>query len=176
VTSVLFRRGGAAHGRNLRQEVEDMVQEVYEFLLANDGRRMLAWDPDKGSAKTFFGLLAERCVLNILSSRRKSPWTEDPVEEQHLDRREDKSAGLEQTVGSREMLRALGERLLEALNDRDRRLFEALYIQQKDDEEVRELMGIGRDALYQARSRLLQRVRKLAADMGPEYEKLSGVG
>jgi RNA polymerase sigma factor (sigma-70 family) len=165
VGCVLLRRAASSHGRNQRQEVEDMVQEVFEMLLADDGRRLLAWDPERGSAATFFGLIAERCVLNILANRKKSPWTEDPEEEDTLDRRRGAAGGVEERIMSRELLRELGRRLLDGLNERDRRLFELVFLEQADDEVVREELGLGRDALYQARHRLAKRVRKLAAEI-----------
>ena len=162
--------------RSHKGQIEDMVQDVFEFLLANHGRRLLAWNPELGSAKTFFGIIAERCVLNILDSRRRSPWTEDPVDQNKLELGAGTGDDLEQALGTREILRELGQRLLDDLNERDRQLFELLYIQQKEDEEVRDQLGLGRDALYQARRRLLQRVRKLAAEIVPECELLAGVG
>jgi RNA polymerase sigma-70 factor (ECF subfamily) len=162
---VLLRRAASAHGRNQRQEVEDMVQEVFEMLLADDGRRLLAWDPERGSAATFFGLIAERCVLNILTNRKKNPWTEDPEEEDSLDRRRGTAGGVEERVMSRELLRELGRRLLEGLNERDQKLFVMVYLEQADDEQVREELGLARDAMYQARHRLGQRVRKLMAEI-----------
>lgn len=176
VARVLLRLGGAARGRDLRQEIEDMVQEVFGFLLADGGRRLLAWDPEQGSARTYFGLLAERCVLNILTSRKRNPWTEDPAEEETLELEAGSEGRLEETLAFREVLRELGRRLLDGLNARDRRLFEATYVQGLSDDEIREELGLGRDALYQARSRLLGRVRKLAAGMGPEVERLCGGG
>lgn len=162
---VLLRRAASAHGRNHRQEVEDMVQEVFEMLLADDGRRLLAWDPERGSAATFFGLIAERCVLNILANRRKSPWTEDPEEEDTLDRKRGAAGGVEERVMSRDLLRELGRRLLEGLNERDQRLFVMVFLEQADDEHVREELGLARDAMYQARHRLGQRIRKLVAEI-----------
>jgi len=159
VGRVLLRRAASSRGRNLRQEVEDMVQEVFELLLSDGGKRLLAWDPELGSAATFFGLVAERRVLNILASRKKSPWTEDPEETDSLERRGGAAGGLEQRVMSRELLRGLGRCLLDGLGDRDQRLFELLYLEGADVE------AVGRDALYQARHRLGQRIRKLVAEI-----------
>ncbi len=174
VARVLLRRRGAARGRDVRQEIQDQVQDVFESLLAEDGRRMLAWRPERGSAATFFGLVAERRVLNALASRRQSPWTEDPSESDALDLTMGGTATVERIVSSRELLDEVGRRLREGLSDRDRRLFELMYVHQFDDEEIREAMGVGRDALYQARRRLKTRMRQLVADMSPA--PLSGSG
>jgi RNA polymerase sigma-70 factor (ECF subfamily) len=162
---VLLRRAAAARGRNPRQEVEDLVQEVFELLLSDGGRRLLAWNPELGSAATFFGLIAERCVLNVLANRKKSPWTEEPEEQESLAHKQGAAGGLEERVMSIELLRGLGRLLLETLGERDQRLFELVYIERADDEAVRSELGLTRDALYQARHRLGLRVRKLLAEI-----------
>ena len=167
VARVLLRRRGAARGRDVRQEIQDQVQDVFETLLSDGGRRMLAWSPERGGAATFFGLLAERRVLNALASRRQSPWTEDPSESDALDLRMGGAATVERIVASRELLDEVGRRLREGLNDRDRRLFELMYVHQLEDDEIRDAMDIGRDALYQARRRLKVRMRELVDDMSP---------
>lgn len=168
VARVLLRRGAIASGRSVRAEVEDITQEVFERLLAQDGRRLLTWDPALGRAQTFFGLVAQRHAHNVLDSRRRSPFTEEPVETKDLENGPSTDVDLERTLGSRDALRRLGKRLEEGLNDRDLKLFQLLYIEQLDDEEARARLGIGRDALYQARRRLLLRARELARDIAAE--------
>ena len=152
-----------------------MTQHVFENLLANSGRRLLQWDPEKGSAATYFGLITERLTDQLLASRRKSPWTEEPSELKRLDSKLGENDDLERRINVRQWLDLLGHRMLMELNDRDRKLFNLLYIQQLDDQAVRQELGLNRDALYQARRRLLGRVHKLAVDMGPEHRVLTGV-
>lgn len=166
VARVLLRRGGTASGRSVRADVEDITQEVFERLLADNGRRLLAWDPSLGSAQAFFGLVAARHAHNVLDSRRRSPFTEDPVEPADLERGD--GGDLEAVLCSRDALRRVGERLEGCLNERDLRLFRLLYIEQLEDDEVREQLGLGRDVLYQARRRLLLRVREVACDIALE--------
>lgn len=163
VARLLLRRQGAARGRDVRQEVADLTQDVFEVLLADGGRRLLAWTPERGSPMAFFGLIAERQAGKRLDSRRRSPWSEDPVEPGGIDEQAPES--LPARLASRDALRRLGERLLAGLNERDLQLFRLLYVEQLDDEAVREALGIGRDALYQARSRLRQRLQALSGDL-----------
>ena len=47
VARALLRR--SPPGRAVRQEVEDLAQEVFALLLADGGRRLLAWSPDHGA-------------------------------------------------------------------------------------------------------------------------------
>ena len=161
----MLRRRWAARSRAIRQEVEDLTQEVFASLLVCGGRRLLAWSPDRGSAHTYFGLIAERLVLNRLCSRRLSPWTEDASEPAVLEETIGDGFELEQRLDSREKLRVLGDRLLEGLNARDARLFELIYIEEQDVETICETLGIDRNTLYQARFRLKRRVKELARDL-----------
>src|SRR5438552_55967 len=50
----LFRRRGLARGRNLRQEVEDMTQQVFVSLLEGDARALRSWSPGRGLGLTEF--------------------------------------------------------------------------------------------------------------------------
>ncbi|MCU0662962.1 MAG: hypothetical protein MUC50_11630 [Myxococcota bacterium] len=168
VARVLLRRGAIATGRSVRAAVEDITQEVFERLLAQGGRRLLMWDPSLGSAQAFFGLVAQRYAHNVLDSRRRSPFTEEPAEPAELEKGTGTEPDLERALCSRDALRRLGKRLEEGLNERDLKLFQLLYIEQLDDEEARTRLGIGRDALYQARRRLLLRARELARDIAAE--------
>lgn len=174
VARVLVRRRGGSRGRDLRQDVEDITQEIFVAFLEHGGKILLSWSPEKGSAASFFGLIAERRTHNILDSRKQSPWTEEPSEIEKLERSHGTDQ-LEKQISSRHMLRVLGERLLVELTERDRTLFELLYLQRLDDDKVRQRLNLSRDVLYQARKRLLTRIRNIASKMGPEFESLVGV-
>jgi len=176
VARVLYRRQAGAQGRVVRQEVEDLTQDVFVMLLADNGRRLLAWDPSCGSVSVFFGLIAQRCVHNILSSRKQSPWTEDPAEVNELDTKITHKDDMERQISSRDTLRAIGKRLVKGLNERDLKLFDLMYVQQLDDQVVREAVGISRDALYQARRRLIKRAQELAGDLFSDLNSPSRVG
>ena len=162
VARALVRRRAAARGRDLRQEVEDLVQDVFEGLLAHGGRRLLAWAPGRGSAEVFFGLVAERIAANILDSRRRSPWTDDPRAPETLPGH---SVPLEPVLESRWALRTLAHRLRQQLGPRDWRMFVLMYGEGLDDAAVRDQLGLGRMAFYQARRRLRRRIRELASDL-----------
>src|SRR5579883_2724873 len=77
VARKLFRSGLARkQGRELRQEIEDFVQEVFVALFADGGRPLRAWDPTRGlSLLNFVGLISEHQVDAILRSGRRSPWS-----------------------------------------------------------------------------------------------------
>ena len=76
--TLLARRFRLAAGRDVRQEVEDLSQEVFLALFARGGRVLRAWEPERGlSLENFVGLVAERQVLSFLRSSRRNPWPEE---------------------------------------------------------------------------------------------------
>jgi RNA polymerase sigma-70 factor (ECF subfamily) len=166
VARVLLRRKGAAGERDVRQEVEDLTQQVFLSLFANGGHALLQWDPERGlSLVNFVGLLAEREASSILRSRRRSPFTEDPTEVDDLDRSADSDRGPERITASREILSSVFAILKERLSDRGLELFQWLLIEGRPAEEVCALAGMSPDAVYAWRSRLSKLVREIAAEL-----------
>jgi RNA polymerase sigma factor (sigma-70 family) len=161
VARTLLRRRAAGRGREIRQEIEDLTQEVFVALFEHDGRILRAWDPDKGlSLQNFAGLVAERQVASILRSGRRSPWTEDPTLGEELDRsRISTPPTPEGRLGERELYEALLGRLRETLSPKGLQIFELLVVDQAPVEQVCAATGLSTDAVYAWRSRLLKLLR-----------------
>lgn len=52
-------------------EIDDLVQEIWTGLLADDGRQLRGWDAAKGaSLENYVGLIAKRKTLNALEHSR----------------------------------------------------------------------------------------------------------
>ncbi len=166
VARVLLRRRGAARGRDVRQELEDLVQEVYLSLFADDGRTLRAWEPERGlSLANFVGLVAERQAIAVLRSGRRSPWTEDPTDEETLDLERRDTVGPEVRVESRELLERLLDRMKEELSPKGQHLFTLLFLRERSVPEVRAETGMSDAAVYAWRSRLGKLARRLAAEL-----------
>jgi RNA polymerase sigma-70 factor (ECF subfamily) len=85
-------RSGARLGRDVRSEVADLTQEVFERLFAEDGRLLRDWEPERGASLAgFVKIVAERHALSVLRSRRRSPFAEEAREVEALDRGEARS-------------------------------------------------------------------------------------
>ncbi len=123
--TLLARRFRLAGGRVVRQEVEDLCQDVFLALLARDGRVLRAWKPERGlSLENFVGLVAKCEVLSFLRSSRRNPWQEDTsLSEGELDA-ETEDPGPEEIATSREQLALLLDRLYEELSPLGWRMFE----------------------------------------------------
>ena len=174
VARALLRRQSAARGRNVRQEVEDLAQEVFLALFASDGKALRAWDPARGlSLLNFAGLLAERQVASILRSGRRSPWTEDPTLNEELDGDPDEGGDPEGRAASREMFGLLLARLREELSPQGLHLFQQLLVAQRPVQEVCAETGMTANAVYAWKSRLGKLVRKLAKDIVSDSPPIS---
>ncbi len=153
-------------GRDVRQEVEDIVQEVFVALFERDGRVLKAWDAARGlSLANFCGLIAEREASSILRSGRRSPWTEDATASEDLERDAGTAPDAEVSVASREHLERLSERLREELSPLGLEMFQRLIVEEEAVEAVCKSTAMTPDAVYAWRSRLGKLARKLAAEL-----------
>jgi RNA polymerase sigma factor (sigma-70 family) len=151
---LLLWRTGAAAGRNIRQEVEDLVQEVFLVLFADGGKVLRSWQPERGlSLLNFVGLVAERQTASILRSGKRSPWKEDPTLFEDFNQAA-RESGPEEIAASREQLKLLLSRLTEELSPLGRHLFDLLFLRELPLEEVIRQTGMSPDAVYAWRSRL----------------------
>jgi RNA polymerase sigma factor (sigma-70 family) len=156
---LLLRRTGMAAGRNVRQEVEDLTQEIFLVLFADGGKVLRTWQPERGlSLANFVGLVAERQTASILRSGKRSPWKEDPTLPEDFTQASPES-GPEEITASREQLRILLHRLTEELSPLGRHLFDLLFLRELPLEEITHQTGMSPDAVYAWRSRL----RRLAS-------------
>ncbi len=161
----LMRRQEVAGGRDGRQEARDLVQHMFMILFADEGRILRQWDPERGtSLANFIGLVAEREIASIMRRRRRNPWGEHPTEAEDLDRMRGASAGPEEAILSRDLLRSVVARARERLSDRGIELFQWIVIDERSVEEVAELAEMTPDAVYAWRSRLAKLLREIASE------------
>jgi len=172
VARTVVRRGGRA-GRDVRQDVEDLAQDVFAALFADDARVLRAWDPARGSSLVgFCGLIAEREVASILRSGRRSPWTEAATELDDLEKSLQHVEGVERLVATREQLARIVDRLREALSPRGLELFERLVVQEEPVESVCAATGMTPDAVYAWKSRIGKITKKLAAELAESERRV----
>jgi RNA polymerase sigma-70 factor (ECF subfamily) len=169
VARALLRQSGRARGRDVRQEVADMTQEVFAALFADGARALRAWDAARGlSLKNFVGLLAEHEVAAILRSGRRSPWWEDPTEVPPEPPPDARAPDPERLAADRELLRALLDALRARLSPLGLALFHALMVEQRPVDDVCREHQMTADAVYAWRSRLARLARQLAAEMASD--------
>lgn len=164
--TLLARRSRLAGGRSVREEVEDLTQEIFLALFAREARVLRSWEPERGlSLLNFVGLVAERQVLSFLRSGRRNSWKEEPSLTGDELETEAPDRGPEEIAVSREHLSRLLDRLRESLSPLGWRLFDLLFVQELSQSEVQAASGLSADAVYAWRSRLRRLAQKLAAEM-----------
>ena len=166
VARVLVRYGSAAPGRDVRQEIADLTQDVFVSLFENGGRVLRSWAPERGlSLKNFVGLAAERLAIGRLRTAKRNPWTEEPAEPSETETELPSPDLPESTAFSRELLRKLADRLRKELTPLGMLLFRLLYLEELAVEEVCARAQLSQDAVYAWRSRLGRRARALACEI-----------
>lgn len=169
VARALMRRKTQSKGRDLRQELEDLIQDVFASLLHRKGKALKAWEPTRGlSFERFVGFLAEREVSLKLRTHKSNPWTEDPTQDRKLVRLVGSDHSVHAQMESRDLLKRLSGQLKEQLSPKGRLYFELLYIENLSVQAVVEQTGTTADALYAWRSRLTKMLRKLKRDLETE--------
>lgn len=153
--------------RSLRQELEDLTQEVFMSLFADRARVLRSWQPQRGaSLRTFVSLVAERRVYSLLRSARSNPWTADPRPAHELAGRS-REVDPERRAASRDELRWLLDRLCARLTPLGRRMFEYLFVDERSLEEIGRETGLSQEAIYAWRSRLRRLAVRLDRGLEP---------
>ncbi len=158
VNGALIRAGQAR-----RQDVRDLVQEVFRILLDQDGKVLKAWQPDRGaSLEGYVGLVAQRQVVSILRSGRKSGYAEDPKGPEVMHAEVDGRVDPEVAAIQRQSLERVLDKLRANLTPQGLDMFVRLYVEERDVSWFKEHYGMKRDAVYAWRSRLSKAAKNLA--------------
>ena len=162
VARALLRRQRRA--RSIRQEVEDLVQEIFALLFADGGRLLRSWNPEEGlGLDSFVGLIAERRAASILRTARRNPWTEEPVPAEVLDRHT--VPGPEQQLLSRELLGVLLERLRNQLSPTGNQLFELLFGAELSTAAIAEQTQLSPAAIYTWKHRIVRKATAIGREL-----------
>ncbi len=167
VLRALRRRQGSARGRDVRQDADDLVQDVFAALFAKGGKALRAWDAGRGlSFLGFVGLLAEREVGMRLRTTKRHPWTEDPTADDVLDGALGSMSTFETYLEARDALARILEQLMRWMTPEGRRYFQLLYVDGQSVQQAAVDAGTSADAVYAWRSRLMKKARALRAASG----------
>ncbi|MCH9648987.1 MAG: sigma-70 family RNA polymerase sigma factor [Deltaproteobacteria bacterium] len=166
----VLKRQGYAGGPRIQQEVEEFVQQVFVSLFESRGEALRAWKPERGlSLDNWVGLIAERQVLSLVRTRKRNPWTEEPVVMAELDGAS-QEPGPEDQALSRDVLGRLLDRLQERVSPLGWRLFQLLFLQELEIEEIAQRTNLTAAAIYAWRSRLRRLARSLRSEILSETE------
>jgi RNA polymerase sigma-70 factor (ECF subfamily) len=171
VRGALERCGRGRHPDSLRQESEDLVQEVFCGLFHDDARALRLWRPTGGrSLANFVRWYARRQAISILRTGKRNPWTEQPTPDEALE--ECVGGGVDPLamVEARDLIGALLDQLASVLGPEQLRLFELAYVDELSPADIIGELGLAPDAVYQRLKRLRDQVRRIAEALVAEQE------
>lgn len=172
VARVLVRAGGCARGGALRQDVADFTQDVLASLFADEGRILRSFRVDGGMGlRGFVGLVAERDAISRVRSRKRSPMTEAPTDDEALERALGSTRGEENAHVDRALLTRVVSGLEAALSPLGMRVFQELFVHERTVEEASVSLEMSADAVYQWRTRIRRSARELAHAEGYEVTR-----
>lgn len=154
VGRVLLRR--SAGRRNLREEMRDLVQEALVHLFASGS--VARWEPERGAFGAYAGRIAENCVISLLRSRGRNPWSSVPTSDDDMEQHLSTAAGAtDGPAASRSDLRRLAARLKED----DWELFFLFFVEERSVEDVCAITGKSMEAVRKQRLRLRERAQRI---------------
>jgi len=160
---VALVRRARSRGRDPRQDIDDFSQSILVYILADGGKVLRLWDPERGrSLASFVRLIARQRVSRTLQGHKGNPWSEDPTQVEDVEKMSPASAREEVVIESRDQLRVLLERLRARLSERGLLLFQMIYVEERPIAEVAEELGMSRGALDAWNSRTRKLARSLA--------------
>ena len=156
-------------GGQVRQDVDDLAQDVFLRLFEERGRVLSSWDPARGlSLENFAGLVAERLAISSLRTGKRNPWREDEADEEAIAAIPSAEAGPAEEVASADFMGRLHERLRETLTPLGLHLFNLLYVEERSVDEVCAATKLSADAVYAWRSRLRRTAQGLCQQLVSE--------
>ncbi len=158
------------HGVRSRDTIEDVCQDSFVALLIDDGRLLRGWDPTRGrSFENYTGLMAKRLALQYVNQNRKQRFEIDDGDVHgYLDQATDSSRTPERLAMSNEMLHRIFARLKTELSPLGQQIFELLFVDGREVDEVCTTLNMQRGAVYVWRSRLGLRIEEVAATLEGE--------
>ncbi|MFO0728079.1 MAG: sigma-70 family RNA polymerase sigma factor [Myxococcota bacterium] len=151
-------RPAEAHGLE-----KDLVQECLIRLFSRRANLLQQWRPEKGATlDSWCGYATDSVVLGHLRSGRKSGWREVLEDPPEIGRELPVQPRLEAQTLDRAFLTQLMGRLREVLSPTKLNLFWALYVEERDPDELAQELGKSRDAIYTAKARLIQQIQREA--------------
>ncbi len=142
--------------------IDDDVQEVWLELFEAGGRRLLAYDPQRGATlEGYVGILAERALggLRRKAAALKRGGDLKPVDAAVLDRLPAEHANPEQTVAARVSGEGLLNHLDAQLPERGRLIFRYLYMDERSPAQTAQALGVKLQVVYNWQHRIRKESR-----------------
>ena len=155
-------------GSRLAQDRDDLVQEVFRYLLDNDARPLRLWDPERAggrSLRSWVGLIAGRHAGRTLARRQARLAGELPESEGAAPA---EPRVLADDVVQRDLLDKLLTRIGRDLSEGEVTLFEAIFVEVRPATDVAKDLGVPANTIHKRCQRLREKITAIAQDLTRE--------
>ncbi|MFO0761310.1 MAG: sigma-70 family RNA polymerase sigma factor [Byssovorax sp.] len=156
-----------------RQELEDLIQIVFEHLFVDDFRVLRTWNPDlpgAASLENYVGLIAERKANEVLRGG-KNPWKNLLMDLAAFVELPSCAPSSEAEYAGKELAEAIRNELKRRVSSKMYRIFQLVFEQGLSIEEVCRLEQMTRGAVDQQLNRLRDIIRQILGDLGYDLPK-----
>ena len=139
-------------------DVNDLFQEVFASLCADNSKKLRMFDPEKGcsSLASWLRMITVRMTIDYLRKNKPAASIEElPTEPAQ--------AGDQEAIIDKESLNHLRE-MLEELDAKDKLLVELSFMRELPPEEVAQILHISVGAFYTRKNRVIEKLKKIAED------------
>ena len=139
-------------------DVNDLFQEVFASLCADNSKKLRMFDPEKGcsSLASWLRMITVRMTIDHLRKNRPTASIDDlPTEPAQ--------AGDQEAIIDKESLNHFRE-MLEELDAKDKLLIELSFMRELPPEEVAQILHISVGAFYTRKNRVIEKLKKIAED------------
>ena len=138
-------------------DANDLFQEVFASFCADNFKKLRMFDPAKGcSLPSWLRMITVRMTIDHLRKNRPTTSIDDlPTEPSRV--------GDQEVMIDKESLTTL-RKMLEELPAKEKLLVELYYMRELSPEEVAQILHITVGAFYTRKSRIIERLKKIAGD------------
>lgn len=148
----------ASNGRLFGVATRDIVQAAWVRLTEDDWRRLRSYDPERSKLETFVALVTRNIAQEM--SRTLSGKAQHVGEEILSPLLDTNAPSPETRAADRERLLALADHLHEVLSPRNWLVFVLLFEDRLQPSEVAELIGVGRQTIFNISQTIRERALK----------------
>ena len=152
-----FQRWGRQNHWSRRQQcLDQVVGDTWVRLFDNGQRHLRAWDPAQLSLNGWAHLIGNRIARNACQARWQ--WAEQPTEELWLCILGGTTAPDVQ-FANRDLLDRARKAVLDGLSPDGQRMFSLIWDEGRSNQDVADITGLKKNAIYRWRNRLLNSLR-----------------
>jgi RNA polymerase sigma-70 factor (ECF subfamily) len=136
------------------EDVEELTNDVLAHLFSSAGARLKAWDPHRGDLSVWVKEIARNYTKSHFRKAYEQPWKTEQHEPSSEVLHGDADNGIEPEIVEREF----AERLVDQLDETDRELFQARFVEDQNSKEIAAARGMTPNNVDTKISRLRKRL------------------